>query len=109
MNAEPRTIACSLPPRPRRRAGCPPRPSDAVAPPPPGPLGRVPRVARLLALALRLEQLILASESYPSYTAPTPKGRPHRGGKGNCWTFLSQFIYERGWIDRFPIPTEGRG
>jgi hypothetical protein len=58
MNAEPRTIACALPPRLRRRAGCPPRPSDAVAPPPPGPLGRVPRVARLLALALRLEQLV---------------------------------------------------
>jgi hypothetical protein len=58
MNAEPRTIACSLPPRPRRRAGCPPRPSDAVAPPPPVPLGRLPRVARLLALALRLEQLV---------------------------------------------------
>ena len=60
MNAGPRTVACSFPPRPRRRASRPPRHSDGVAPPPPVPLGRVPRVARLLALALRLEQLVQA-------------------------------------------------
>jgi len=63
MNAEPRIVACSFPPRPRRQASRPrasgrPRQSGGVAPPPPVPLGRVPRVARLLALALRLEQLV---------------------------------------------------
>ncbi len=58
MNAGPRIIACSFHPRPRRRASRPPRQSDGVAPPPPVPLGRVPRVARLLALALRFEQLV---------------------------------------------------
>ena len=58
MNAEPRIVACSFPPRPGRRASRQPRQSDRVAPPAPVPLGRVPRVARLLALALRLEQLV---------------------------------------------------
>jgi len=63
MNAGPRIVACSFPPRPRRqssrpRASRPPGQSDGVAQPPPVPLGRVPRVARLLALALRLEQLV---------------------------------------------------
>ena len=58
MNAGPRIVACSFHPRPRRRASRPPRQSDGVAPPPSVPLGRVPRVARLLALALRLEQLV---------------------------------------------------
>ena len=55
MNAEPRIVACSFSPRPRRR---PPGQSDGGALSPPGPLGRVPRVARLVALALRLEALI---------------------------------------------------
>ena len=58
MNAGPRTVACSFQPRPRRRPSPPPRQSDAVAPPASVPLGRVPRVARLVALALRLEQLV---------------------------------------------------
>ena len=58
MNGGPRIVACALPPRPRRQASRPPRQSDGVAPPPPVPLGRVPRVARLMALALRLEQLV---------------------------------------------------
>ena len=58
MNAGPRIVACSFHPRPRRRASRPPRQSDGVAPPPSVPLGRVPRVARLLALALRFEQLV---------------------------------------------------
>ena len=58
MNAEPRIVACAFPPRPRRRPSPPPRQSDAVAPPASVPLGRVQRVARLVALALRLEQLV---------------------------------------------------
>ena len=58
MNAEPRIVACAFPPRPRRRASRPARRSDAVALPAAVPLGRVPRVARLVALALRLEALI---------------------------------------------------
>jgi hypothetical protein len=58
MNAEARIVACSFPPRPRRRASRPPRQADVGALPAPVPLGRVPRVARLVALALRLEALI---------------------------------------------------
>jgi len=58
MNGGPRIVACSFPPRPRRRASRAPRQPDGGAPPPPVPLGRVPRVARLMALALRLEQLV---------------------------------------------------
>ena len=58
MNAEPRIVACSFQPRSRSRASRPPRQSDEVVPPAPLRLGRVPRVARLLALALRLEQLV---------------------------------------------------
>ena len=60
MTTIPRTLTCALPVRPRRRASVPQRPPDGGAPPPPVPLGRVPRVARLLALALRLEQLVQA-------------------------------------------------
>jgi hypothetical protein len=58
VNTGPRIVACSFHPRPRRRASRPPRQPDGVGPPPPVPLGRVPRVARLLALALRFEQLV---------------------------------------------------
>ena len=58
MSVGPRIVACPFQPRSRRRASRPPRQSDGVAPPAPVPLGRVPRVARLLALALRLEQLV---------------------------------------------------
>ena len=57
MNGGPRIVACAFPPRPRGRGSRAPRQSDG-APPPPVPLGRVPRVARLVALALRLEQLV---------------------------------------------------
>ena len=58
MSVGPRIVACPFQPRSRRRASRPPRQSDGVASPAPVPLGRVPRVARLLALALRLEQLV---------------------------------------------------
>ena len=58
MSVGTRIVACPFQPRSRRRASRPPRQSDGVAPPAPVPLGRVPRVARLLALALRLEQLV---------------------------------------------------
>src|SRR5262249_26438100 len=51
----PRIVACSFPPR---RASRSPRQPNVVAPPSPVPLGRVPRVARLLALALRLQELV---------------------------------------------------
>ena len=60
MTTTPRTVPCAFPVRPRRRASARQRPPDGVAPPPPVPLARVPRVARLLALALRLEQLVQA-------------------------------------------------
>ena len=60
MRATPRTRTCPF--QPRRRPGDSHLhpPPGAVAPPPSLPLGRVPRVARLLALALRCEQLVAA-------------------------------------------------
>jgi hypothetical protein len=60
MTTTPGTVACSFPTRPRRRASRPHSPSEGLAPPPAVPAGRVPRVARLLALAIRLEQLVQA-------------------------------------------------
>jgi hypothetical protein len=62
----PHTIACTLPLRRRGRADPQPAPA-ALAPPSSSPAdrtisspGRVPRVARLMALALRYEQLLHA-------------------------------------------------
>ena len=60
MTTVPQTRICPLPPRPRRRASRPHRAPGVVSPPPSLPLGRVPRVTRLLALALRCEQLLAA-------------------------------------------------
>ena len=60
MSARSTTCTCSFQPRRRRRAGCPQQQPDAVSSGPCLPLGRVPRVARLLALALRCEQLLAA-------------------------------------------------
>ena len=54
------TVACPFQPRPRRRLSRPHRQPEELRPPPPLPAGRVPRVARLLALAIRLEQLVQA-------------------------------------------------
>ena len=59
MMTTPGTVACSFPTRRRRRSTRPHSPSEGLAPPP-VPAGRVPRVARLLALAIRLEQLVQA-------------------------------------------------
>ena len=59
MSVTPGTRTCPFQPR-RRRARQLHQPSGAVAPPPCVPRGRVPRVARLLALALRCEQLVAA-------------------------------------------------
>jgi hypothetical protein len=58
MSVTPETRICTFQPR-RRQASQMHRPPGAVSPPP-WPLGRVPRVARLLALALRCEQLVAA-------------------------------------------------
>ena len=55
----PRTVVCSLPGR-RRGRGRSLRPAAASTPPPSLPRGRVPRVSRLLALALRLDELMRA-------------------------------------------------
>ena len=54
------TRICPFQPRRQRRASQVQRPPGAVSPSPCVPLGRVPRVARLLALALRCEQLVAA-------------------------------------------------
>src|SRR5262249_19459177 len=59
MTTLPGTVACPFHPRPRRRPSRPQQPGR-VGRPPPVPAGRVPRVARLLALAIRLEQLVQA-------------------------------------------------
>ena len=56
----PQTRTCPFQPRPRRRASRLQRSLGLVSPPPCLPLGRLPRVARLLALALRCEQLLAA-------------------------------------------------
>ena len=58
MTIAPRTLTCAFYPQPPRRASRPQRPSGGGTPPPPLPTGRVPRVARLLALALRCQQLV---------------------------------------------------
>jgi hypothetical protein len=60
MTTTPGTVACPFPTRPRKRASRPHSPSEGLAPPPSVPIGRVPRIARLLALAIRLEQLVQA-------------------------------------------------
>ena len=60
MNATATIRNCPSPLRRRRRASRPHQPPSAVPPPPGVPPGRVPRVARLLALALRCEQLVAA-------------------------------------------------
>jgi hypothetical protein len=59
MTTVPGTVACPFDPQPRRRASRPHSPSQGLAPPA-VPAGRVPRVARLLALAIRLEHLVQA-------------------------------------------------
>jgi hypothetical protein len=58
MTTAPRTLTCALPPQPRRRASRPQPQPAAGTPPSPLPTGRVPRVARLMALALRCQQLV---------------------------------------------------
>ena len=57
MNATATIRTCPLPLRRRRPASRPHQPPGAIPPPPAVPPGRVPRVARLLALARRCEQL----------------------------------------------------
>ena len=56
----PRTVVCSLAGDQRGRGQRPFRPATATTPPPALPRGRVPRVSRLLALALRLDELVRA-------------------------------------------------
>jgi hypothetical protein len=56
----PRTVVCSLPGGRRGRSRRSFRQAASAAPPPPVPRGRVPRVSRLLALALRLDELVRA-------------------------------------------------
>src|ERR1700680_2345339 len=58
MSRSPRTIECSLPGHRGGRGR--PRPSDRppAEPRPPLPAGRVPRVSRLMALALRFQGLL---------------------------------------------------
>ena len=58
MTTAPRTLTCALHPPPRRRASRPQPQPGAGTPPSPLPTGRVPRVARLMALALRCQQLV---------------------------------------------------
>jgi hypothetical protein len=55
-----RIVLCSLPGRRRGRRVSPLRQAAAAAASPPVPRGRVPRVSRLLALALRLDELVHA-------------------------------------------------
>ncbi len=59
MTTLPRTIACSFDPR-QRRPNRKQLQRGGASPPPAVLAGRVPRVARLLALAIRCEQLLKA-------------------------------------------------
>jgi len=54
------TVACPFQRRPPRRVSRPHKQSEGLTAPPAAPAGRVPRVARLLALAIRLQQLVQA-------------------------------------------------
>jgi len=81
----PHTIECTLPLRRRGRAGQQPSPA-APAPPPSSPAdriisssGRVPRVARLMALALRYEQLLRAGRSATTWRWPRSSRSPGDG------------------------------
>ena len=56
----PGTVACPFHPRARRRPSRTHQQPEGVGRPPPVPAGRVPRVTRWLALAIRLEQLVQA-------------------------------------------------
>ena len=60
LSVTPGTRICPFQPRQQRRARQVHRPPGAVSAAPCVLLGRVPRVARLLALALRCEQLVAA-------------------------------------------------
>ena len=77
MNATATIRTCPLPLRRRRPASRSHQPPSAVPPPPGVPPGRVPRVARLLALALRCEQLVAAGV-IANYAALAELGRVSR-------------------------------
>ena len=66
MTPAPFTIDCTLPGRPRGRTCQAAQPTGSPQPSP--PLGRVPRVSRLMALALRCDQLVRAG-AIPNYAA----------------------------------------
>ena len=75
MTTAPFTVACALPSRSRGRS-CPAVPPTGPPQPPPPP-GRVPRVSRLLALAVRCEHLVRTG-SIPTYAALAQLGRVSR-------------------------------
>jgi hypothetical protein len=56
----PRTVVCSFPSRPRGGGQRSFLQADSETPPPLVPRGRVPRISRLLALALRMDELVRA-------------------------------------------------
>ena len=58
MTSAPRTVACPLPGRRRRRGQPRAAPAALATPRTPLPAGRLPRVSRLMALALRLDHLV---------------------------------------------------
>jgi hypothetical protein len=60
MTTASRTVVSKLPGRRRGRRVPSPRQAASAAASPPVPRGRVPRVSRLLALALRLDELVRA-------------------------------------------------
>ena len=93
MSATPGTRTCPFQPRRRRRASHPHRPSEAVSPPPSVPHGRVPRVARLLALALRCEQLVAAGV-IANYAALADLGHVSRARVTQC---TARWLRSRKW------------
>src|SRR5262249_5963669 len=108
MSPTPRTR--TFPFRPRRRgASRPHRPPSAASPPPSVPLGRVPRVARLQALALRCDQLIAAGV-IANYAALAELGhvsraRPEDRTNIDQWQ-VTQLLIVLLWV-QVPLFTEG--
>jgi hypothetical protein len=75
MTTAPFTVACALPSRPRGRSCPAAQPTGPPQPPP--PRGRVPRVSRLMALAVRCDQLVRTG-SITNYAALAQLGRVSR-------------------------------
>jgi hypothetical protein len=83
MTSAPRTVACPLPGRRRRRGY--PAPAAPAPPRTPLPAGRLPRVSRLMALALRLDHLVRTG-AIADYATLARLGHVSRARVSLSWT-----------------------